>query len=80
MKDGASRVRGRGGRERVRQAEGSAGGGRSLKRKSRHSGKFWFSDPMVRPDPVFSPVPTYLESILLPAGPGESREMGRRVC
>ena len=38
-----------------RQAEGSAGGGRSLKRKSRHSGKFWFSDPMARPDPVFGP-------------------------
>ena len=37
----------------ARQAERSAGGGRSLKRKSRHSGKFWFSDPMVRPDPVF---------------------------
>ena len=37
----------------ARQAEGSAGGGRSLKRKSRHSGKFWFSDPKVRPGPVF---------------------------
>ena len=34
----------------ARQAKGSAGGGRSLKRKSHHSGKFWFSDPMVRPD------------------------------
>ena len=43
------------GREGARWAEGSARGGRSLKRKSRHSGKFWFSDPMVRPDPVFSP-------------------------
>ena len=40
---------------RARQAEGSAGGGRSLKRKSRDSGKFWFSDPMVRPDPAFGP-------------------------
>jgi hypothetical protein len=30
-----------------------AGGGRSLKRKSHYSAKFWFSDPMVRPDPVF---------------------------
>jgi len=27
-----------------------ARGGRSLKRKSHHSGKFWFSDPMVRPE------------------------------
>ena len=51
MKDGASRVHGRGGRERARQAENQAGGGRSLKRKSHHSGKFWFSDPKVRPDP-----------------------------
>ena len=41
---------------------GSAGGGRSLKRKSRHSGKFWFSDPMVRPDPVFG-FTTYLGHI-----------------
>ena len=48
MKDGASRVRRR---EEAREAEGSAGGGCSLKRKSRHSGKFWFSDPKVRPDP-----------------------------
>ena len=52
--DGASCGDGLGGRELgARQAEGSAGGGRSLKRKSRHSGKFWFSDPMVRPDHVF---------------------------
>ena len=43
------------GREGARWAEESAGGGRSLKRKSRHSGKFWFSDPMVRPDLVFGP-------------------------
>ena len=50
--DGASCGHGRGGREGARWAEGSAGGGRSLKQKSRHSGKFWFSDPMVRPDPV----------------------------
>ena len=57
MKDGASRGRGRGGREGARWAERSAGGGRSLKRKSRHSGKFWISDPMVRPDPVFGPIP-----------------------
>ena len=42
------------GREGARQAEGSAGGGRSLKRKSRHSGKFWFSYSMVRPDPVLA--------------------------
>ena len=41
----------------ARQAEGSAWGGRSLKRKSRHSGKFLFSDPMVRPDPVSSQTP-----------------------
>ena len=34
-------------------AKRSAGGGRSLKRKSRHSGKFWFSEPKVRPDRVF---------------------------
>jgi len=32
-----------------------AGGGRSLKRKSRLSGKFWFSDPKVQPDPMFGP-------------------------
>ena len=37
----------------ARLGEASAGGGRSLKRKSLHSGKFWFSDSMVRPDPVF---------------------------
>ena len=41
------------GREGTRKAGNQAGGGRSLKRKSRHSGKFWFGDPMVRPDPVF---------------------------
>ena len=32
-----------------------AGGGRSLRRKSRRSGRFWFSTPKVRPDPVFGP-------------------------
>ena len=37
----------------ARWAEGSAGGGRSLKRKSRHSGRFWFNDPKVRPDTAF---------------------------
>ena len=51
--DGASYVQGRGGRQGARQAERSAGSGRSLKRKSRHSGSFWFSDPMLRHDPVF---------------------------
>ena len=43
------------GREGTRKAGNQAGGGRSLKRKSRHSGKFWLSTPMVRPDPVFGP-------------------------
>ena len=51
------------GAEGARQAEGSAGGGRSLKLKSRHSGNFWFSDPMVRPDPVFGhPMPRRTKS------------------
>jgi hypothetical protein len=40
-------------RSTARQAEELAGAVAALKRKSRHSGKFWFSDPMVRPDPVF---------------------------
>ena len=57
MKDGASRVRRR---EEAREAEGSAGGGRSLERKSHHSGKFWFSDPKVRPAPVFGTYSSYL--------------------
>lgn len=51
--DEASCGDGRGGCEGAREDEGSAGGGRSLKRKSRYSGKFWFSDPKVRHDPVF---------------------------
>ena len=38
----------------ARQPEGSAGGGRSLKRKSNHSGNFGFSDQMVRPNSVFA--------------------------
>ena len=46
-------VMGAGGARGARQAEGPAGGGRSLKRKSHHSGTFWFSDPVVRPDHVF---------------------------
>ena len=37
----------------ARKTEESAWGGRSLKRKSHHSGRFWFSDPKVRPDPMF---------------------------
>ena len=51
---GAEGVRGRG------RLTGSAGGGRSLKRKSLHSGTFWFSDPKVRPDLVFGALITRL--------------------
>ena len=40
---------------RARGAEGSARGGRSLKQKSHQSGRFWFSDPKVRPAHVFEP-------------------------
>ena len=45
---GAEGARGRG---RLRD---QAGGGCSLKRKRLIQASFWFSDPMVRPDPVFS--------------------------
>ena len=51
--NGSTAVMGAEGARGARWAEGSAGGGRSLKRKSRHLGKFWCSDPKVRPDPLF---------------------------
>ena len=54
----------------ARQAVGSAGGGRSLKRKSRHSGKFWFSDQKVRPDLAFG------TKSYLPSFPSSTRELG----
>ena len=75
--EGVSFGHGRGGREGARWAEGSAEGGRSLKRKSRHSGKFWFSDPMVRHDPVYSPLTA---STYLPTNRAgqKRREVGQR--
>lgn len=51
--NGSTAVMGAEGATGAQQAEDKAGGGRSLKRKSGHAGKFWFSYPMVKPYPVF---------------------------